>query len=284
MGFAITKSHRLEQDGRAVERIAPPPAHTGGPFGQTPHILIMHFTYGASGRSSASWFKEPKNREKSSAHVVIDRDGSVIQCVDFDTAANHAGKSSWGGLTSFNNKSFGIELANWGYLKPGPGGSWTSYTNVPIASPFLSAHKNGNPYGRSDATIGWEPYPPEQIATAVAIARALAAKYGVDTILGHDDIARGRKWDPGPAFDLARFRSHVLGGRAEDGPNILTVRSPTGLNLRQGAGTEFAVIQLLADGTQVAPVEQRGSWWFVNVLDPQGVAQQSGWVHAAFLA
>ncbi|MFG1377148.1 N-acetylmuramoyl-L-alanine amidase [Xanthobacter autotrophicus] len=284
MGFTINTRHRLEQDGRAVERIASPAVHTGGTFGQTPHILIMHFTYGASARSSASWFQDPDNRSKSSAHVVVDRDGAVIQCVDFDTAANHAGQSSWGGLTSFNTKSFGIELANWGYLKPGPGGSWTSYTNVPIASPFLAAHKNGNPYRPSDAPIGWEPYSPEQMATAVTIARALAAKYGVDTILGHDDIARGRKWDPGPAFDMARFRNQVLGDRAIDGPNTLTVRSPTGLNLRQGAGTEFAMIEQLADGTQVAPIEQRGNWWFVNVLDEEGVAQKSGWVHGAFLA
>lgn len=284
MAYTINARHRLEKDGRAVERIASPASHTGGAFAQTPHILIMHFTSGGSARSSATWFQDPTNRAKSSAHVVVDRDGSVIQCVDFDTAANHAGVSSWGGLTSFNTKSFGIELANWGDLRPGPGGTWLTPSNTPVANPVIATHKNGNPNPPHNAPIGWEPFPAEQIATAVAIARELAAKYAVDTILGHDDIARDRKWDPGPAFDMARFRSRVLGGRAADGPNTYTVRSPTGLNLRQGPGTQFPVIELLADGSEVEPVERNGNWLFVNVLDGAGVAQKSGWVHGAFLA
>lgn len=284
MGFSINARHRLEKDGRAVERIAAPAASTGGAFGAVPHILIMHFTEGGSARSSASWFQDPANRGRSSAHVVVDRDGTVIQCVDFDTAANHAGASSWGGLTSFNSKSFGIELANWGDLKPGPGGTWMTRGKTLVANAVIATHKNGNPNPPHNAPIGWEPFPAEQMATAVAVARELVAKYGVDTILGHDDISRNRKWDPGPAFDMARFRSQVLGGRAADGPNTYTVRSPSGLNLRQGPGTQFAVIELLADGTQVEPLERSDNWLFVNALDSAGVAQKSGWVHSAFLA
>ncbi|MFG1237436.1 N-acetylmuramoyl-L-alanine amidase [Xanthobacter autotrophicus DSM 597] len=280
MAFTIDQRHRLIENGRLVTRIMSPAQNTGGAFARQPSILIMHFTYGASAKSSAEWFRDgPK---KVSAHVVVDRDGTVIQCVDFDTAANHAGKSSWGGLTSFNNKSFGIELANWGYLKRS-GAGWSSYTGVPIPEPFIAPHKNGNPYLPTDAPIGWEPYPQAQIATAMGIARELVKTYRVDTILGHDDIARDRKWDPGPAFDMARFRNQLLGDRAVDGPNTLTVRSPSGLNLRNGPGVGSGVLELLADGTVVEPVERSGNWVMVNVLDEAGIAQKTGWVHGAFL-
>ncbi|HEV7253347.1 MAG TPA: N-acetylmuramoyl-L-alanine amidase [Mesorhizobium sp.] len=281
MTFIINNSLRLLQNGKAVQRMPARVGHTNGRLNPTPRILIVHFTYGASARSSAEWFQSPKNKHRSSAHAIVERDGSVIQCVDFNEGANHAGKSSWNGISSFNNKSFGLELANWGYLE-GSGGNWTSYTNVAISNPFLDVHKNGNPNG-SKSPIGWERYPAVQIDAAVEIARAVVDKYGVDTILGHDDISKGWKWDPGPAFNMSRFRTMVFGDRAEMGPNVMTVSSPNDLNLREGPGISFRIIQSLPDGAKVEPVEQDGNWMMINLLDAQGRPAKSGWVHRSFL-
>ena len=96
--FAI-KNSVLERDGAAVEQMPSP--YKGGAFAKPPKIVVMHFTGGGSARSSAEWFRSPQN-PGSSAHVVIDRDGSVVQCVPFNRVAWHAGKSQWHGLIGLN--------------------------------------------------------------------------------------------------------------------------------------------------------------------------------------
>jgi N-acetylmuramoyl-L-alanine amidase len=91
------------------------------------------------------------------------------------------------------------------------GQGWASYTGVRIADPVLARHRNGNPDG-SSGPIGWERFPPAQNAAATAVARAILAAFPtIREIVGHDDIAPGRKVDPGPAFDMAAFRRAVLG-------------------------------------------------------------------------
>lgn len=281
MGFTINDSGRLLRDGRQVELIAARPSHTGGNFARTPKVIVMHFTFGGSGRSSADWFRDPNNQGKSSAHVVIDRDGTVLQCVSFEVIAHHAGRSEWKGTVGMNSHSFGIELANWGNLKRGANG-WVSWTGVQIADPEMAVHKNGNPDG-SVTPIGWERYREAQIEAAEGVAKAIIAKYGCDEIIGHDDISRGRKWDPGPAFDMGSFRARVLEDMADDGDNTLRVTVVEGLNLRKGPGTSFDVLELLPAGTALRPVERNGSWILVNVLNNAGVARRTGWVHSAFV-
>ena len=178
---------RLRQGGRNVELIASP--YVGGPFPAASRFLVMHFTYGASARSTAGWFRNPDN-PGSSAQVIVGREGQIIQCVSFDDVAWHAGASSWRGLTSLNNHSVGIELANWGYLRRS-GNGWTSYTGVQVPSPFMAAHVNGNPRGYgADESIGWEQCAEEQFSVAAEVARAVLAYYpSIGEIIGHDDIS-----------------------------------------------------------------------------------------------
>jgi N-acetylmuramoyl-L-alanine amidase len=272
------KNHKLLSDKKPVEFIKS--SYVGGALPQPTKILVMHFTYGATGRSSAEWFRSSEN-PGSSAHVVVDRDGSVIQCVPFETVAWHAGKSRWKDLVGLNNSALSIEMANWGYLRPS-GDRWVSYTGVKISNPFIAAHKNGNPDG-SHSPIGWEPYPARQFSTAVAIARTFVAEYGVTEVVGHDDIAPDRKWDPGPAFDMMRFRALVFGGRGDNGDIRMKVLSPDGLNLRTGPGTEFATMQLLPEGSIVEPMQRHGTWLSVSVIGSSGQPTATGWVHSRYL-
>lgn len=175
----------------------------GGPFTTMPKIVVVHFTAGGSARSSAAWFANPQNRQ-SSAHVVVERDGSIIQCVSFDKVAWHAGRSAWKGLVGLNRHSLGIEIANWGPLKPS-GGAWVDGRGRKVEAPCLAVHRHGNPDG-SRRPMGWEPYPGPQVEAVAELVRALCRVYPIADIIGHDDIAPGRKWDPGPAFDWARLR------------------------------------------------------------------------------
>lgn len=276
MAFSV-KSHKLLENDKPVLSIASP--FTGGKFASTPKILVVHFTYGGTGRSSADWFKNPAN-PGSSAHLVCDRDGSVIQCVDFNIVAWHAGKSRLGALSGLNKHSIGLELANWGYLVSS-GSGWKTYTGKAIPGPVLAAHVNGNP-DKSTGKIGWEPYPEKQFQAAVAIARALVATYGINEIVGHDDISKGRKWDPGPAFDKLRFNALVFGDRADNGDNRYKVAVGEGLNLRAGPGTQFEAIKLLPAGTVLELLAVEGRWMNVSVIENDKPAG-TGYVHSAYV-
>ena len=272
------KNGMLQVDGTAVQQILS--SNTGGKFPKTPKIVVIHFTAGGSARSSAEWFRNPQNTN-SSAHVVIERDGTIIQCVSFEKVAWHAGRSSWHGLIGLNRHSIGIELANWGALRSA-GSGWETSTGKRISDPYIGTHRNGNPDG-SNRPIGWEPYPDAQFEAARQLGEALKAAYGITEIVGHDDIAPVRKSDPGPAFNMARYRTCVLNPRSDDGDNTGVVSSPTGLNLRSGPGTSFAAITLLKDKTVLQLLGVSGSWLEVSALDANGNPDKTGWVHSHYV-
>jgi AmpD protein len=101
-----------------------------------------------------------------SAHCLIERDGNLVQFVSFLDRAWHAGESEWRGEAVCNDFSVGIELE-----------------------------------GCDD-----QPYTEPQYLGLAALVSALRAKYPEirrDAIVGHSDIAPGRKTDPGLAFDWA---------------------------------------------------------------------------------
>jgi AmpD protein len=102
-----------------------------------------------------------------SAHIYIRRDGELIQFVSCDERAWHAGVSEWGGRARCNDFSIGIELEG------------------------------------SDLV----PFRDVQYAVLAEVTRELRSCYPISDIVGHSDIAPGRKTDPGPFFDWARFRS-----------------------------------------------------------------------------
>ena len=162
--------------------------------------IVMHFTAGASAESSISWWKQSAAKG-ASAHIVIDRDGTVFQCRPFNITAGHAGVSHWKDRVtgveyrSLNNNSIGIELANGGDTYP------TKFSDLP---PVTARHKNGGPERE------WEAFPPEQLAAAEAVCKAIKARYDIDDVLGHDEIAPSRKTDPGPGFPMAEFRHKIL--------------------------------------------------------------------------
>jgi N-acetylmuramoyl-L-alanine amidase len=275
--YSISQGN-LKIDGANAEQILS--TNTGGKFAKKPGIVVIHFTAGGTARSSAEWFRSPQNRN-SSAHVVIERDGTIIQCVNFEKIAWHAGRSSWHGLIGLNQYSIGIELANWGNLRSADGG-WVTSTGKRIAEPFLGTHRNGNPDG-STHPIGWEPYPEEQVAAARGLVEALIGAYAISEIVGHDDIAPVRKSDPGPAFNMSRFRTALLNPRNEDGDNTGTVASANGLNLRSGPGTHFPAIVSLKNKTVLQLLGNDGVWLQVTSLDGQGRPDKTGWVHSHYV-
>lgn len=128
---------------------------------------------------------------KVSAHLLVRRDGSVLQFVQLDARAWHAGKSSFRGRPHCNDYSVGIELEGADHL----------------------------------------PYTQRQYARLATLARLIMRRHPRVTparIVGHSDVAPGRKTDPGPAFDWRAFRRRLaprIGARRNQSARRISRRS-----------------------------------------------------------
>lgn len=189
----ITEDHWLE--GARREVIA------GGSAMPVRRALVMHFTAGATGRSSIDFWRTPAAKG-ACAHVVIERDGTVFQCRPFDRTCGHAGVSRWKDpktgkqYEGMNSCSIGIELANAGC----DAGALKWARQQAGFRALTTKHRNGG------IVRDWEVFPSAQIRAAFTIAQALVERYHLDDVTGHDCIAPERKDDPGPAFDMFTFR------------------------------------------------------------------------------
>lgn len=170
---------------------------------QERRFVVMHYTGGASFSSSVAWLASKSSGV--SAHLVIGRDGEVAQLVPFNLRAWHAGSSQWKGYSGLNNYSIGIELDNAGMMKRSDNRWISSFGRVYPDSEVLAAPHKAAP----NVMYGWHKYTEIQLKTAAEVVAALMKAYGIQEIIGHDDIAPGRKWDPGPAFPMEQFRQDV---------------------------------------------------------------------------
>ena len=247
---------------------------TGGKL--DPRYLVIHYTAGRNAESSVNWLTNPKSN--ASAHLVIGRDGSVTQLVPFDTAAWHAGVSSWHGLNGLNNYSVGIELDNAGKLMR-HANRWRAWFGADYDEDdvIVATHKN------ESEPCGWHLYTPEQIEVALEASLIIMKHYGIRDIIGHEDISPGRKSDPGPAFPMESFRGRLLGRSDEE---EIRFQISTALNIRTGPGTQHSTLNVspLPKGTSVVVLQEQGSWRLVDVTGKvKGQIDIQGWVHGRYL-
>lgn len=242
----------------------------------TPQYLVMHYTAATTTESTLSWFQNPN--AKASAHLLIGRDGEIIQFAPFNVVTWHAGKSQWKGLVGLNQFSIGIELVNGGRLMKS-GTKWVcpvDLEKVPNDQVIMATHKN------ETLVAAWQEYTSKQIEAAIEVAALLVRTYHLKDVVGHEDIAPIRKSDPGPAFPMGSFRSKVMGREDETLDEFVT---STAVNIRSGAGTTFNPLSdPLPEGTKVLVLKTEGTWSFVEVLDTvHGVMDLEGWVSSKFL-
>ena len=133
-------------------------------------LPVLAFFQGTLNHEMDAYFEAIKTVRVSS-HLVIGRDGAMYQPVAFDQRAWHAGESSFSGQSGCNDFSIGIEL------------------------------------------IGAEegPFTDAQYRVLATVCQRLCQTYDipVDQIVGHRDIAPGRKVDPGANFDYGRIRPTI---------------------------------------------------------------------------
>ncbi|OLQ74063.1 hypothetical protein BIT28_19450 [Photobacterium proteolyticum] len=271
------KAHKLiHNDGSQVPFIRSPNQGRGT---ITPRFLVMHYTAGASAESSVNWLT---NRDaNASAHLVIGRDGSIVQLVDFNRKAWHAGKSHWRGISGLNSHSIGIELDNPGLLQGAPGNWRTTWGRlVPDSEVLVEKRESDN------ATLGWHTYTEQQLEVAREVSLALVRHYNLDEIIGHEDIAPNRKRDPGTAFPMLSFQHLIEGRDSDDGEDIF--KTTVALNIRKGPGTEFdkyTDVSPLPQGTRLSVLKKHGVWRKVDVIDViNNEMDIVGWVHSRYIA
>ena len=235
----------------------------------TPKFIVMHYTAGYSAESAINTLTSPK--AKVSAHVVIDRDGTITQLVPFNRKAWHAGPSKFMGYNGMNNYSIGFEFVNIGWLR-GESELTDAYGNTKILGTLgFGTIKAPNPRVGS-GTFHWQTYTEEQLQAAEQLTMDLESHYDILDVASHEEIdTRGWKTDPGPAFPMERFRSLVQ-DRNLDNYEYEVVASS--LRIRSGPGTQFDSIGKLQNGDIIDVLQESGEW---------GRIDDDGWVHTGFI-
>ncbi|MFC0337481.1 N-acetylmuramoyl-L-alanine amidase [Kushneria avicenniae] len=164
--------------------------HSVSSNGQNQRIryLILHYT----GGDDAAAFRALTGGSVSAHYLVTATPGEfqnqpvVMQLVDENKRAWHAGVSAWADRVNLNDTSIGIEIVNRGY------------------------------YSSPDGLV-WDPYSRAQIELVSALTRDIVNRYDIapENVLGHSDIAPGRKVDPGPFFPWQRLYEAGVGAWPE---------------------------------------------------------------------
>lgn len=186
-----------------------PTVNHGGTL-NPPKYIVIHATGGPDLTSAVRWSIDPAN--KTSSHIIIGRDGEVTQLIDLNKIGWHSGNSEFPGVSNMNEVSIGVELVNAGFCQQ-VNGTWvSSFGRAYPKDELMIAAKDGR-------EVGWQKFTDEQLQTAAMICAALRKTYPIEKILGHDEIANGRKWDPGPAFDMDLFTTLMNGEALETKPS-----------------------------------------------------------------
>jgi AmpD protein len=172
---AMARSDDWEEGWYAPARRCPSPNFGPRPAGASIDLAVVHSislppgVYGGDAierlfTNRLDWDAHPYFQQirglEVSAHFLVRRDGALMQFVSCDARAWHAGRSSWRGRDNCNDYSIGIELEG----------------------------------------LEGTPFAAVQYRRLARLLRALARRYPLAEVTGHEDVAPGRKHDPGAAF------------------------------------------------------------------------------------
>ncbi len=154
------------------------PSRNCGPrrLGALPDLIVLHYTAMATADAACVRLCDPE--VEVSAHYLIDETGKVIALVPEELRAWHAGAGAWGAVSDVNSRSIGIELAN----------------------------------------TGDGPFADSQMVALLDLLGDVMHRWAIPAqrVIGHSDMAPGRKGDPGAWFDWQRLAAAGLSVWPED--------------------------------------------------------------------
>jgi N-acetyl-anhydromuramyl-L-alanine amidase AmpD len=207
-----------------------------GPALRSVDFIVLHATAGYNAQTAV----EAMERRNVSAHVVIERDGSLVRCVPDQHRAWHAGGSVWQGRGDANSRSLGVEIVNFGPVEraavdhdyDGEDRFWPAAHGIVEVPPLTSVgHVRGEqdvvvvtrsgPIAREQGHAG-PAYPDAQIERVVDIVAQWCNRRQVivENVVGHCHV-QPVKADPYAWFPWARVRAMlrqrvVYRGRGRD--------------------------------------------------------------------
>lgn len=146
--------------------------------GLKPSLVVIHHTAMDGAQAALARLCDPD--AEVSAHYLIGADGTIWQMVEEDMRSWHAGAGEWHGQSDINSRSIGIELDNRG--------------DHPFSEPLMRALET--------------------------LLRDIMARWNIDPghVIGHSDMAPGRKHDPGARFDWVRLSRSRLALHPQPAP------------------------------------------------------------------
>ncbi len=143
--------------------------------GKSISSLVLHYTGMSSAKKAVDWLCNPESQV--SCHYLVDDHGAIVQMVDEENRAWHAGVSSWHGEEDINSVSIGIEIHNTGHGQ------------------------------------GYPDFGPAQMAAVAALSKDIITRHKIEprNVVAHSDVAPGRKVDPGEKFDWAYLKAFGVG-------------------------------------------------------------------------
>lgn len=156
-----------------IER--PSPNQNARAPGSVIDMLVLHYTGMISPEHALARLRDAK--AKVSSHYLIDEDGRIYRLVAEERRAWHAGVSYWAGERDINSRSIGIELVNPGH------------------------------------ELGYRDFPERQMQALAELANEILSRHPIPPrhVLGHSDVAPGRKRDPGELFDWQWLAAQGVG-------------------------------------------------------------------------
>jgi N-acetylmuramoyl-L-alanine amidase len=148
--------------------------------GQKPSMIIIHYTGTQTAEEARLRFCDGAPSDsigRISPHYMIGEHAEIYKFVDEDKRAWHAGRASWGNCTDINSASIGIEIWNTGH------------------------------------EYNFEEFIPAQIDTLIELIKYIRTRWNIPNknILGHSDVALGRKLDPGEKFPWHKLAEAGIG-------------------------------------------------------------------------
>ena len=147
-----------------------------------PDMIVLHYTGMKTGEAALARLCDPEARVSS--HYLVEEDGRIFRLVAEERRAWHAGRSFWKGEEGVNHASIGIEIVNPGH------------------------------------EFGYRAFPEAQVAAVIALVADIRTRWEIEDsrIIGHSDVAPGRKQDPGELFPWQRLAQAGHGVWAEADP------------------------------------------------------------------
>jgi N-acetylmuramoyl-L-alanine amidase len=188
--YAGTGSRRIRildfpPDTSLVTALSPSPNFEPRVGARAPDMIVLHYTGMQTADGALVRLCEDKE-PRVSCHYLVHEDGAIVQLVQEEMRAWHAGISSWEGETDINSRSIGIEIVNPGH------------------------------------DFGYPDFPAAQIQAVIALCKDIIARHNIraDRVLAHSDVAPGRKIDPGEKFPWRTLHENGVGHFVEPKPLV----------------------------------------------------------------